>query len=571
MSSIKVLSGRATLYPPTQAKSFWRYAIHTPDGQRKVLTGGHSRDEAELRAREALGDFVPERRGTRLVPTVDEVFEQWHSANSHRWTDRTAVVYRYRYTANIQPIIGSKLITQVSASDLTHIASDVSREQGKRIRSIIKAIFTDAEIWTSRKADVYMDAIRLTGTRNDDPKRQVAKKSIPSQKWVNAAINLAHSSFQVHPLLAADNSDSVDPITGYHAYSVDVDTDDFVSRAAARTLVQWYGLPPSLLDGMRRGIPKHYKNIEKRKSDETVELASRLRQIALITALGAGGALRIGEVLALRPRHFFPREPEFDAYLSAWFVSDTDDPQPNWEHRDPLKQWNYRGRVDVVEQVSPLSSGRMHISSPKMNRERVVMLPAFLYQDYGVSRRSLRTELNETITINDADSLWNIGYDDSLKLWNAGNIPLHLLLLQRFRELFNQDARRDPERFMNCLLFPTRNSARSSGQGVLYPDNWQYQKEPTFGTFQAPANLTTRYISPLYDYASAMLGEEIINGGRNGWTHHSLRHLAVSQWVSRGTPIPLVAKQAGHTNENFTLQRYAAAITDGLDEKGFEG
>jgi site-specific recombinase XerC len=48
--------------------------------------------------------------------------------------------------------------------------------------------------------------------------------------------------------------------------------------------------------------------------------------------------------------------------------------------------------------------------------------------------------------------------------------------------------------------------------------------------------------------------------GLEGVSLHSLRHTHASELLSKGVPIPTVAKRLGHANANITLAIYAHAL-----------
>ncbi|GEM_PF-6476926 len=254
---------------------------------------------------------------------------------------------------------------------------------------------------------------------------------------------------------------------------------------------------------------------------------------------------------------------------------------------EDLNPWllpGYRGQVDVVEQVSP-DGGRMSVTAPKMGKARRLYLSPMLYPAWDRSAdRQLRDLLTDPVSpeldgtqfeiFNPRDqsqSLWHMSEADAAVLWRAGFILLGYLLHDRLRELWLESGR-DIRVWWDSLLFPTRNPARKRGPGVSFPARWPYVTDIPRGTYQSPTNVTGRYIAPLYDHVSEVL--HVWPGykgtSRRGWSHHHLRHYAVSQWLSRGVPVPLVTQQAGHANAEFTLFRYGWAVTDSLPDRGFE-
>lgn len=594
--STPILNGRAKLYPPRSDGDRWQVVYADPVTGKQRNRRATTREAAEAKASEALGDWTEEAgRASITPPTVAEAFESWMDANRSRWVDRTADNYRYRF--NGLRALHDLPVTAVRPADLREVSASLSREQAKRLRTVVRGIFDTVERWTGRDGRLYAEAVRLPGTRNDDAPRSVEKSQIPRTEWVVGAINCLYATCQPHPALSR-LTEQIHPITGEH-------TDTAADRLASDP---WFmseairlGAPLDVISSMRRGMPQHYKMREQRRRDETIELASRFRQIALLTALGAAGALRIGEALALRPRHLFGLQLDQNTVrtitmamrnvlgreiVDGYELHGTEEPG-GWLLP------GYRGRVEVVEQVSPLSSGRMNVTPPKMHKERTVWLSPLLYPPWDSSHRTLRELLNddtapgaeafEFALFNPADrdtSLWRMTESDALQLWRAGYVPVTYLLHDRLRELW-VECRGDIRRWWDCLLFPTRNRARNRGDGPKFPERWPHGKEVPNGTFQNPSNLSYRYISPVYDYVSTVLHSWPGHKGntkrhntdkepRKGWTHHALRHWAISQWLGRGTPVSMATSQAGHKDESFTLSRYSSALKEHLPERGFE-
>ena len=63
--------------------------------------------------------------------------------------------------------------------------------------------------------------------------------------------------------------------------------------------------------------------------------------------------------------------------------------------------------------------------------------------------------------------------------------------------------------------------------------------------------------------------------GLSGFTWHSLRHYAVSQWIAAGAPPKTVQTWAGHANLSITMDRYGhlfpsenhKVLVDGIGEE----
>lgn len=586
----RILNGRATLHSPTGAKRNWRVLFIDPIvGNRRELSGT-SRDEAIAKCREALGDWDRDQEPQKVKPpTLNEAFEAWIASSRSKWVDRTVAAYEALYRGSLARL-GEKPVTMVTPKDLQQIAESTTRGQAKRVRTITRGIFDTVERWTGNKGAVYADAVRIPGSKSDDAPPVVEKAQVPSTEWITGVINCAYASCQLHPVLNHP-SEHLDEISGEHT-DTRADTAELSADWWFKTEALRLGAPLELIESMRRGMPKHYKQREQRRRDETIELASRFRRVALMTALGAAGALRIGEVLALRPRHLFGLGLDQNTARKADQAMHTVLTRELAEGYEPtgteepngLLLPGYRGKIEVVEQVSPLNSGRMAISAPKMNRNRTVWLAPLMYPAWDDTNRSLRALLTDPQTpgverfdfdaFNPADlrtSLWSMTEVDAYQLWRAGFVPVAYLLHDRLREMWRQ-ANGDLKLWWNALLFPSRNSGRQRGQGPHFPNRWPHQKEPSFGTFQSPTNLTTRYVAPLYDHVS-----EVVHswpgyraGTRDGYSHHALRHWAISSWLSRGVPISTVSKQAGHRHEAFTLSRYSWALQEHFPERGFE-
>ncbi|GEM_PF-4844880 len=293
-----ILGGRARLYAPTTPGGRWQAVWRDPvTGKQKNWTAS-SKELVIQKAAEALGDWVDDVGGV-APPTVGEAVETWIADNEHKWVSRTATAYRYR--AKALQDLWDLPVTAVRPDNLRGLADGVSREQAKRVRTIVRAAFDSVTRWTGRPGDQYADAIRLPGSSSEDAPREVGRTQIPTSEWVAGVVDTCYSTCQYHPFLARPD-EYVHDVTGEH--SGELIEDDSGSLWFARDRLR-LGAPRSLIDGMRRGIPPHYTDPDGRRRAETAELAARFRLTALITALGAAGGLRIGEVLALRPRHLF--------------------------------------------------------------------------------------------------------------------------------------------------------------------------------------------------------------------------------------------------------------------------
>jgi hypothetical protein len=248
---------------------------------------------------------------------------------------------------------------------------------------------------------------------------------------------------------------------------------------------------------------------------------------------------------------------------------------------------NYQGAVDVSEQASQASKGKIWITGTKGNaKSRTVHLPAFLPSWNGAGFGSQRPLIESVVPRFEDQSLalWAATEEESVTLLRAGFTPLNLLLWQRLWELWSHPALKDTRggerirNFRELLLFPTRNPARKGTTGeptVQIDPNWRRRIDivPGTGTYQAQSNYT-KLTSPLYDYVAEQFDrwpEHRTNSPtRRGWTHHGLRHWAVSTRIQAGIPLPLIAREMGHHDASFTLERYGHAMDQGVPRGGFE-
>lgn len=474
--SVPILGGRARLYAPTSPGGRWQVVWKDPVTGKPKNRTGTTKNQVVQKAAAALGDWTEAPAGGS-PPSVGEAVETWLDDNAHRWVNRTATAYRYRARA-LQDLWDIP-VTAIRPEDMRELASGLSRDQAKRLRTVVRSTFDGVAHWTGRPGARYSDAMRIPGTSSEDAPREVGRTQIPTSEWVSGVVDCCYSTCQLHPFLARPD-EFIDGMTGEHS-GAHIE-DDSGSLWFARDRLR-LGVPLDLIQAMRRGIPKHYRDPEGRRRAETVELAGRFRQTALITALGAAGGLRIGEVLALRPRHLFglhldqntARRIESAMHgvllreVAAGYL-----PSP-LEDLYPLLLPGYRGQVDVVEQVSP-DGGRMAVTAPKMGKTRRLYLSPMLYPawDRGADRqlRELLTdqntpglETNQFEVFNPADrsqSLWHMSEADASILWRAGFIPVGYLLHDRLRELW-LESERDIRVFWDSLIFPTRNPPVSVG------------------------------------------------------------------------------------------------------------
>ncbi|MDR8019419.1 phage integrase central domain-containing protein [Nesterenkonia aerolata] len=585
-----ILNGRATIAAPTEAYPYWRITYNDPiTGKRRRASGGTTRSEAEAKAAHLLGDYSPNhKRNTETPPTLKEVAQDWLATNKHRWNSRTYERYQSLTNRYISELADYP-ITQITPQHIRSVdVSGLKRGGQQSARRIINGIFGHATGWINHDVSLYSNAINISGNKTRTGRnKQVSKGDIPSARYVSALIITAYHTGQMGPLDEPDRyGTTINPHTGEKTYEIPTSLwPKGIGMTEPDDTAFIGGADQVIVSKMRRGMPKHYKNIEQRQADETEELASRFRQVGLLTALGAAGGIRVGEGLALRVRHFLTREQVFN-----WF---------HYQHR--LKRWQmgdrtydqsrlepYRGKVEILEQASQGASGKVWITRPKMDKERTVYLPAFLPSWHGHTAGSHRADIASIIPrfADKEANLWSATDEEAIELWRHGFTPLCYLLWQRLDELWNSRAVQRHKKtkdaiddFLDLLLFPTRNTVRKTRDGkpnTAIPEGWGHSVRIVEGTgsYQIQSNYANRYANPLYDYVSEVLDEwpehRRNSTKRQGWTHHGLRHFAVSSRIQSGTPLPIIANQMGHKDAGFTLERYGHMMTYDLDKAGYE-
>lgn len=598
---IPILGGRATIHPPTPARKSYRITyLHPVSGRRMDTTGGDSVESATAKAREVLGDDVPGKPSRGITPpTFGEALGAYLDANRHRWSSRTVDNYAY-LARHITNLFGETPISQISPQMLRAVETpSLSRGQQMKLRTLARGVFSIAKEWVSREPEDYAQAIPVSGTRADDPSSGVSRGDVPTARYVSSIIQLCYSTGAYHPAweqYQREQGRSFEPTTGGSAptprpvlpetvfLTIDPELWDFLD-----------GFPPEFLNGHRRGMPAHYRRRDERATAETSELVSRLRQVGLGVALGAGVGLRIGELLALRVGDFVPASR--DVMANAFGRTDHE----GTGYAGFVEMLHYRGRLRVAEQASQASQGRIVLSRPKYGKERDAFVPAFLYhfrEEPPLLTMNRREQMRHVIgrmpgwdgeallpRLNDPTfSLWQFSEAETLRLWQLGFVPLGWLLFQRLRELWDElhtGQTYAPKEFRfadfrRLLLFPTRNRSTRRIQ-VEVPRSWHRDASVVegFGGYQSQTNYSGRWANPVYDFVSEMLGgyypeHRTNSAGRRGWTHHGLRHYAASSMLTHGVPLPVVSDQLGHASYDFTLQRYIHTIQGGYDLTGLE-
>lgn len=574
---IPIKGTQATIYEPTETYKSWRIAyIDRASGKRKTTSGGSGRDEAETKARRLSGEYVEGWKAGEHPPTLREAADLWLTSNRSRWSSRTYDHYHY-FAKKLTDLHGDRPITHISPVDMGKLdLAGHSRGQQEKARTLVRGIFGHSSGWISKeRADQLAKGIVISGNSAGRRNPRVSRGDIPSSLFVGSAIITATHTLQDGPL--SDFWTAVDQSTGevqeINPFTIHPATGMVLPIAASFI----GGLPEEITERHRRGIPKHYGDPEGRREAETAELASRYRQVGLAIALGAGGGLRIGELLALRVRHFLTPQEVAKISSNGWRMGAL--------NADGSR--NYSGVLEVSEQASQASRGKIWVSGTKgASKSRTVHLPAFLPNWLGFGIGTHRPAISAVVSrfADPAVSLWDATDEEAAMLWRHGFTPLGLLVWQRLRELWDDPAISSMpwgpriKEFRELLLFPTRNKARQGrdGQPNAQADpGWRKSTRIVegAGTYQAQSNFA-KLTNPLMDYVSEQRDEwpehRTNTETRKGWTHHGLRHWAVSTRIQAGVPLPIIAREMGHKDSAFTLERYGHVLDQGVSDEGFE-
>lgn len=565
MRGIVILNGRARLNEPTKSYKWWRIIYKDPiTGKQHITSGGKTRESAENKAATLLGDFVPDPvKGVR-PPTFKEVSDQWLDEHEGDWSENTRENYRYIIRRFILPSIGETPITMVSQSQL-HSLPVSSREYQVITRRLIKSIMTDCQAWTHRDPSLYAKAVRVEGGKKQQRSYQVQRGDIPSSKLVASFIITAYGTLQSSPLddprttsydlASATKTRSERTMQFAPGLGVTEPTDyHFIDGIPFKTLYPSYRRPCDIDDLSKRNQELSFI---RRKADF-------MRRCGLVTALGAAGGFRIGEVLALRVRHLLSKEQIMLAFQLA----------------RPREQRSWRGEVHVCEQITRGGIGQVRLTTPKYSHDRTVHLPMFLPNWNGFGIDTTRDQIAEIIPrfTDKSASLWTATDEECRLLWLNGFCPVGQLVWNRLEELWDTMPRvgkpsmqQEIRDFGDLLLFP----AVGTGNKVTYESGWPYDTRIVEGAggYQYPSNYM-KTANAVYDYCSSIYDEWPINRvnsrTRKGWTHHALRHYAASSRIQAGVPLPIVARELGHKDAGFTLQRYGHMMQDAIPSTGFE-
>lgn len=577
---IRILNGRATIYEPTTAQSHWRIVYIDEQGQRRQSTRGRSREDATASAALLIGTNESRTRKGAEPDTVEDCFTRFIEDNRARWNTRTVANYESVAERYLLRQFGNRYINTITITELRHISTGtLSTGQQRRLRYIVRETFQQGAGWLDAEPDTYAKAIRITGTKESQPTQDVSRGDVPTDELVAAFITTAYSTFNITPLDTYEgNEPYIDIATGQKHHTKTRTEYDIEGLNPSTPIGHWFrdGLPADTTKRLIGRYPKRY-DAKKYLTKRTAELGTVFRRIAVIMGLGAGAGLRIGEALALRPRHLMNIGDVLTAALCDWDITN--------------KKVVYRGIIHVCEQVSQTAHGKLWLSAPKMNSTRDAVLPAFLPSWHGYGIGTYRSDITKVIPrfSDESTSLWTATTEECLELWKAGFTPVGWMLWQLLKEMWNESPVLQPygndvvgkaKAFMNLLMFPTMNHVRDTPTGTPFTqhaDGWQYDATILSGDggYQSQSNFANRYSNPIYDYVAGLYDiyplHRVNNATRKGWTHHGLRHYAVASRIKLGVPLPTIARQMGHKNPAFTLQRYGNFL-DNEDNKtlGFE-
>ncbi|MGW9717815.1 integrase [Micrococcus aloeverae] len=551
---ITLYDGLVTLNAPTGDRSTWRVNVKTPTGW-KNYSGGKTETDARNKAEHLLGGHVAGYVATgQRTPTFAATADEWLAIK--RSTVKSSTADRYHYVAREwSKALGDIELRSLSpahirAVDLSHL----SREAQNTRRTVLKGILEQGAVWLREAPAHYVRSVHRDSDKGTRDERRVDPRQVPSLPYVNNVLTALYwtmdESIDQHGQGAHDRDHQWATLTAIEG------------GTAHYTQPYWYrhGLPADLANLKRRGTPKHYRNHEARQERENREIRSLHRRLALVVALGAGAGLRIGEVLALRIRHLMTERAVFEACAIADTVRrGMLPPEMLWTH---LNQ-HLTGSIHITEQASQASRGKVRVTLPKSSRTRTAWLPQFLP----------RTDFSDVRLGRPIDTFTR---EDYLTVWEQQDAaPLRLFLVDRLHEIFTAWAQQAEDAFTamsstisETMLFPTRNRPRKTKDGLpnaVASETWAHYSGPdtlTGGTYQTTSNFT-REMNYVYDYMSKMMSETppaAQSRARRGYSHHSLRHLAISLRVQKGQPMTEIADEFGHADAGFTLTRYSHVI-----------
>jgi integrase len=585
-----ILNGRAKVYPPTARHATLRVVWVDPVTGKRRQTSASDYADAEIKARQGLGDYIPDieqRVGT--PPTFDEAFHSWFEANRHRWVPRTASQYE-AMVRRYSRAFGDSPVTQITPKAIHAVdVTELSQGQQSKARMLIRSTFEQAKPWVGRNPEEYGNAVPVGGSKSNRQMAAIPTGDIPSARYVSACINLAYSTCQCTPLDRADTQINQETGEKYWTDLANAGHRQAESLNGDPLNLFTLGLPRDIIDHarLRRGEPKRWKldpvKARERHIHDTTVLAKRFRQSGLEFALGAGAGLRIGELLALRVEHLLS-----EAQCRLMFTNTNQRGTIFYDADQNTLPW--RGVIHVHEQISD-DAGHLLLSAPKSRRERVVHVPAFMPNWNGCKVGHHRQQIAAIIPrFNDEHlSLWQANEHECCTLWQQGFIPLGWLLTQHLHELWHdpclpEQPTTEPQLltrirlFRRLLLFPAGSRSRTMQHAtVQVEEGTHFNPDIVNGAcgYQRRANIANKEFNPLFDYVSSITGsypEHRQNAKtRRGWSFHAMRHYAATSRIAMGVPLPLIAQELGHNNPAFTLARYAYAMPDAIDETiGFE-
>lgn len=577
--SIKVADGLASLILPSAKRRTWQVFFNDPvTGKRRSVSGGHSREEAENRAYEVLGFYVPEHlRKDGACPTLADCWESWLDQNQDRLNTRSVDNYKHTAKRLLDPL-GEVEIRELSPTRIRQIdVSDLSINQQRKVRTILRHSLSVNERWLKTfSLDELVSAVRLHAHKTSDGRNaSVPRGSIPPMHWLGQVVQSALLSF-------APMFDSPLGELEFHP----LPQEFFDKRVAS--------VPPQ--------VKKNRKMLETRSRERTLMM---LRQWATMVVLAANSGMRIGELLGLRVANLIDENTLYNDVSRLemlnlnmdTYYSDLDDYLP--PEAAPAFLY-YRGKIFVEEQASQAGRGKTVVGAPKHNSSRAVWVSPVMFgcpwsDITGEPEFQRATDkalwvlgrvTNPIISITTPQELWFMSQYEATALWMNGIIPVayllrqHLMwLLRRYEsiEAIDDDADRT-KAFSQLLVFPTISKARTGRDGlpnVLYEAN-RYKTPIPRGTngYQSTCNLAARWTNFIFDHASEITDEWPVHrqglDTRRGFSFHALRHYAISQMLrTPNISLPMASKLAGHSNIDFTLRRYGHVFDeDYLEMRG---
>lgn len=174
------------------------------------------------------------------------------------WSSRTYDQYKYQAIHFLREY-GNTPISQLSPSDFSSVdVSHLSRGQQTKVRTLIRGAMRHGIRWIHGEPDDYAKAVRLYGSKSEARQYKLSRGDVAPGTFINDVINACYATAQVHPVAAYENEEDNEPT--------------YFNEQTGEVGAEWIGQSwQPIRIGMdaewvqkthRRGMPRHYKNIE---------------------------------------------------------------------------------------------------------------------------------------------------------------------------------------------------------------------------------------------------------------------------------------------------------------------